>query len=257
MAWSPFVITHDQAVAAMREWLGQGFWRPGDLAARAAVVKMTPVYVPYWVFDADTHTYWTADSSRVPMGTAGNWHPQAGAHEGTYKGLLVGASAALTGAGDRRALPIRFGEGGAAGEGRFTKHHVRAVRRAAEICPSAGAPGIGIVGGGCLPPICGRQLPQHEGKCADDGFDEPADALAGVDYGVSLRRSIVSLHRQRAEREAGRASTAFVSQNWSGRGDCGDSDRDFVAVFRGTNSQTSGAIIPLLHYSGHLVYCEQ
>ncbi len=42
-----------QAVVAMREWLGQGFWRPGDLAARAAVVKMTPVYVPYWVFDAE------------------------------------------------------------------------------------------------------------------------------------------------------------------------------------------------------------
>ena len=42
----PFVVTRDQAVESMRKWLGQGFWRPGDLATSAAVVKMTPVYVP-------------------------------------------------------------------------------------------------------------------------------------------------------------------------------------------------------------------
>ena len=24
----PFVVTRDQAVAKMRQWLGQGFWRP-------------------------------------------------------------------------------------------------------------------------------------------------------------------------------------------------------------------------------------
>src|SRR5215813_3731834 len=54
----PFVTTREEAIACMRQWLGQGFWRPGNLAAQAAVVGMTAVYVPYWVFEAETHTYW-------------------------------------------------------------------------------------------------------------------------------------------------------------------------------------------------------
>ena len=94
----PFVVTRDQAVAKMREWLGQGFWRPGDLATEAAVVKMTPVYVPYWVFQAETHTYWAADTNQTPPGARANWYPVAGQHEGQYAGLLVGASGALTAA---------------------------------------------------------------------------------------------------------------------------------------------------------------
>jgi predicted RNA-binding Zn-ribbon protein involved in translation (DUF1610 family) len=92
----PFSVTKDEAVAAMRNWLGQGFWRPGDLAMQAAVVKMTPVYVPYWVFRADTATYWTADTSNTPAGASADWYPMSGQHEGRYDGLIIGASGALT-----------------------------------------------------------------------------------------------------------------------------------------------------------------
>jgi hypothetical protein len=80
----------------MRRWLGQGFWRPGDLAQRAAVTTMTAVYVPYWVFTAQTFTYWTADSSQTPFGARGDWVPMSGEHRGSYSGLLVGASSVLT-----------------------------------------------------------------------------------------------------------------------------------------------------------------
>ncbi len=92
----PFVVAQEQAIASMRQWLGNGFWRPGDLSQEAAVVKMTPVYVPYWVFEAQTHTFWTADSSKTPFGARASWCPVSGQHEGTYNGLLVGASGALT-----------------------------------------------------------------------------------------------------------------------------------------------------------------
>jgi predicted RNA-binding Zn-ribbon protein involved in translation (DUF1610 family) len=92
----PFVVTQEQAIAAMRQWLGSSYWRPGDLSEQAAVVKMTPVYVPYWVFEGQTHTFWTADSSRTPVGARSSWYPITGQHEGTYQGLLVGASGALT-----------------------------------------------------------------------------------------------------------------------------------------------------------------
>ncbi len=91
----PFVVSQEQAVTAMRAWLSQGFWRPGDLAAAALVVKMTPVYVPYWVFEARTFTYWTADTNQMPQYSSGDWFPMFGRHEGSYSDVLVGASSAL------------------------------------------------------------------------------------------------------------------------------------------------------------------
>lgn len=91
----PFQLDRDKAVTIMRNWLGRGFWRPGDLARQASVVTMVPVYVPYWVFRAHTFTYWTADSSQTPAGACGDWYPQAGEHRGEYTGMLVGASGAL------------------------------------------------------------------------------------------------------------------------------------------------------------------
>jgi hypothetical protein len=92
----PFTVEQRQAVAAMRAWLGRGFFRPSNLAGEAAVVAMRPVFVPYWVFDANTHTYWTADSSRTPPGARASWYPLAGEHRGVYRNMLIGASAVLT-----------------------------------------------------------------------------------------------------------------------------------------------------------------
>lgn len=91
-----FTQDKQQAVGIMRRWLGKGFWRPGDLSERAMIVDMTAVYVPYWVFRARTHTYWTADTSRTPAGARGDWFPLSGEHHGNHRGLLVGASGALS-----------------------------------------------------------------------------------------------------------------------------------------------------------------
>lgn len=94
----PFKIDRGEAETAMRTWLGRGFWRPGKLASEAAIVEMTPVYVPYWVFRAKTHTFWTADTSNTPAGARGDWYPLAGEHREEYSGLLIGASGVLTAA---------------------------------------------------------------------------------------------------------------------------------------------------------------
>ncbi len=92
----PFQVNRETAMATMRSWLGRGFFRPGDLAQQAAVVRMQPVYVPYWIFRAETHTCWTADTDHTPPGASGDWFPLAGAHQGHYENLLIGASGALT-----------------------------------------------------------------------------------------------------------------------------------------------------------------
>ncbi len=107
----PFGVPRDQADALLRDWLGKGFWRPGDLAKQAEVVKMQPVYVPYWVFEATTHTYWTADTSQTPFGARGDWCPLFGEHHGSYADVLVGGSGALTPAETNALCPFDLAAG--------------------------------------------------------------------------------------------------------------------------------------------------
>ncbi len=102
----PFQVPREQAQTLLREWLGKGFWRPGDLARQAEVVQMQPVYVPYWVFAAKTHTYWTADTNKTPLGARGDWYPLFGEHHGAYADVLVGGSGALTPAETNALCPF-------------------------------------------------------------------------------------------------------------------------------------------------------
>lgn len=107
----PFRYSRRDAELQMRHWLGKGFWRPSDLQQKAAIVKMTPVYVPYWVFEAQTHTYWTADTSQTPAGARGDWFPLSGEHRGEYRGLLIGASGVLTPAETHAICPFDLAAG--------------------------------------------------------------------------------------------------------------------------------------------------
>lgn len=106
-----FRLGREEAVAAMRQWLGRGFFRPGNLSQQAAVVQMQAVYVPYWVFQAKTHTYWTADTSQRPAGAQGDWYPLSGDHRGSYSNLLIGASGALSPGETARICPFDLTEG--------------------------------------------------------------------------------------------------------------------------------------------------
>lgn len=107
----PFRLSREEAVGAMRRWLGRGFFRPAGLSQQASVVQMRPVYVPYWVFEAATHTYWTADTSHTPPGARGDWYPLAGEHHGRYENLLIGASGALAPAETAKICPFNLAEG--------------------------------------------------------------------------------------------------------------------------------------------------
>jgi len=102
----PFAVDRAAATELLRKWLGTGFWRPGDLAAASVVTTMTPVLVPYWVFEARALGYWTADSSNTPPGARGDWFPLFGEHRGSYAGLLIGASGALTPAETESLCPF-------------------------------------------------------------------------------------------------------------------------------------------------------
>ncbi len=92
----PFKVEQAAVLAALRQYLGSSFWRPGDLAQTAVVEKLTQVYVPYWVFAARVFTYWTADTSQTPAGARASWYPMSGHNQASYSGVLVGASGVLS-----------------------------------------------------------------------------------------------------------------------------------------------------------------
>jgi Zn finger protein HypA/HybF involved in hydrogenase expression len=58
----PFKVVERQAREAFKTWIGQGWFHPNDLKKFAEVKKLAGVYVPFWTYDADTHSAWTAEA---------------------------------------------------------------------------------------------------------------------------------------------------------------------------------------------------
>lgn len=124
-----FVVEEEQARAAYREWLGNGFFRPGDLAKSASLREIRAVFLPFWAFDARAVTQWTAMSGRhrtsvrqVQTVVNGqtvltdqqvqetDWFPASGDHVGTYSWELVSASKGLEQDWVDAIEPFNFGE---------------------------------------------------------------------------------------------------------------------------------------------------
>jgi predicted RNA-binding Zn-ribbon protein involved in translation (DUF1610 family) len=94
----PLKVDHQGAERIFREWLGRGFWRPSDAVQSSQIGKIAAVYVPFWIFEADADTKWTADSSPAPAGCRGDWYPVSGQNRARHRDILVGASGTLAAA---------------------------------------------------------------------------------------------------------------------------------------------------------------
>ncbi len=58
----PFRISREVALQSFRKWL-HGLWlRPNDLKNSTRVEAMQGAYIPFWTFDAATHSNWTAEA---------------------------------------------------------------------------------------------------------------------------------------------------------------------------------------------------
>jgi len=66
----PFRVDRDQALQAVREWLGSGFWHPTDLARKAEVVDIQGVYLPFWVFKGLAEASYGPQASGLDDGPA-------------------------------------------------------------------------------------------------------------------------------------------------------------------------------------------
>lgn len=124
-----FVVEEEQARAAYREWVGKGFFRPGDVAKTSSLREIRAVYLPFWAFDARAVTQWTAMSGRhrtsvrqVQQVVNGqtvyrdqqvqetDWFPASGDHVGQYTWELVSASKGLEQGWVDAIEPFNFGE---------------------------------------------------------------------------------------------------------------------------------------------------
>jgi DNA-directed RNA polymerase subunit RPC12/RpoP len=106
----PFRLDRDGAVGRFREWISGLWFRPNDLKSKSSVASLSGVYVPFWTFDAATHSLWSADAGyyyQVPvevvengqsvtrMETRTRWEPAEGVLEKFFDDLPVQASRGL------------------------------------------------------------------------------------------------------------------------------------------------------------------
>jgi hypothetical protein len=110
----PFAVGAAQAQTKFREWLGKGIFRPKSLRDVASVEAMKGVYVPFWTYDTNTWSRWTAEAGyhytvHVPVTvrtgesthtemraeTRTRWEPAAGERRDSYDDVLVCASVGI------------------------------------------------------------------------------------------------------------------------------------------------------------------
>jgi len=58
----PFAIPKEKAIQTFQTWISGLWFRPNDLKSKSKISKLQGVYIPFWTFDAATHSRWTAEA---------------------------------------------------------------------------------------------------------------------------------------------------------------------------------------------------
>ena len=94
-----FVVTRQTAIQAFRDWLGRLWFRPNDLKSSSRMTTIQGAYIPFWTFDAATHSHWTAEAGYYYYVTVNGkqqrrvrWEPAAGSLQLFFDDLPVPAS---------------------------------------------------------------------------------------------------------------------------------------------------------------------
>jgi hypothetical protein len=90
----PFAVSPEQARQALASFLSKsGFFRPADLATRAAVDSLKPLWWPCWKFDVGVMASWAADTDAGSQRS--EWAPHSGEAKFVLRRILVSASRGL------------------------------------------------------------------------------------------------------------------------------------------------------------------
>ncbi len=68
----PFKFNRDTAIQKFLAWTKKKFFLPKDFFSKTSIDKLTGVYFPYWIVDADTKSNMTAEGHRVRTWTSGD-----------------------------------------------------------------------------------------------------------------------------------------------------------------------------------------
>ena len=99
----PFKVPEKQADANLKAWVNSRWFAPNDFRKRGVTGKFNGVYLPYWTFDALTHTRYAGqrgDHYYVTVGSGENrrrvrrtrWRSRSGEFERFFDDTLVVAS---------------------------------------------------------------------------------------------------------------------------------------------------------------------
>jgi hypothetical protein len=106
----PFTVGREQSIQAFKGWIAKLWFRPSDLKTKASVSDLRGVYVPFWTFNADVASSWTADAGyhyyetqhytengqpRTRQVQRTRWEPAHGWREDRFEDVLVCASKGL------------------------------------------------------------------------------------------------------------------------------------------------------------------
>ena len=90
----PFTVSHEEAEASLRGWLGRrGWFAPKALRDEAVIDSLKPLCWAGWIVDARAQVAWTADSDAGSHRSA--WAPHSGQLALAFDSLCVPASRGL------------------------------------------------------------------------------------------------------------------------------------------------------------------
>ena len=96
----PFRVPRDEVVQLFKTWVAGLWFRPNALKRQARADGLKGVYLPFWTYDAMTHSWWTAQAGYhyYEKDSEGNrvqrtrWESASGTHDEFFDDVLVQAS---------------------------------------------------------------------------------------------------------------------------------------------------------------------
>lgn len=69
----PFSISKEEAVAAFKKWCKNGLVTPSDFMTADRIKKLTGMYVPFWMYDLNSHVQVTGTGTKIREYTSGDY----------------------------------------------------------------------------------------------------------------------------------------------------------------------------------------
>lgn len=122
----PFIIDRNQSLAIFKTWLGKGWLTPGDLKEFARHDALHGIYLPFWTYDAQTHSEWSGYGGRYYYvteyytGSDGKqqsrqvqhteWIYRSGTYDNFFDDILIGGATEVSQREYESIFPYRLQE---------------------------------------------------------------------------------------------------------------------------------------------------